>query len=85
MCLQNTHQQNSEGTLYGKNATAGVINVITQAPNLEESSGYFEVIESDFNSQRVQGSASMPLGDASAIRASFSTPLQQGLASILLP
>ena len=47
--------QGPQGTLYGKNATAGVINVITQAPNLEESSGYFEVIESDFNSQRLSG------------------------------
>ena len=70
--------QGPQGTLYGKNATAGVINVITQAPNLEESSGYFEVIESDFNSQRVQGSASMPLGEASAIRASFSTHESDG-------
>jgi iron complex outermembrane receptor protein len=65
--------QGPQGTLYGKNATAGVINVITQAPNLEESSGYFEIEETDFNGQRLQGAANMPLGDNSAIRASFAT------------
>ena len=70
--------QGPQGTLYGKNATAGVINVLTKAPNLDESSGYLEIQEADFNSQRVQAAVNMPLSENSAIRASFASHESDG-------
>lgn len=57
-----------QGTLYGRNATAGVINFITAKPDL---SGFHASAEGDYgnyNSYRVKGMVNLPLGDTFGIR-----------------
>ncbi len=51
-----------QGTLYGRNTTAGVINVITQKPN-EELGGFIDVSYGDYNYIRTRGAINIPLTD----------------------
>ena len=49
-----------QGTLYGRNATGGSINVISKAPE-EEFGGKFELQVGDFNQQQFKGVLNAPL------------------------
>ncbi len=51
-----------QGTLFGKNATAGVINVVTAAPSFTPSSDV-ELTGGNFNDERVNASITGPLVD----------------------
>ena len=50
-----------QGTLYGRNATAGAINIITREPG-DTLAGGFDVRTGNFNSVNARGSVSGPLG-----------------------
>jgi iron complex outermembrane receptor protein len=57
-----------QGTLYGRNATAGVVNVISNRPKFDfEAAANGEV--SNFDTQRAEAMANMPVTDTLAIRA----------------
>lgn len=62
-----------QGTLYGRNAMAGVINIITKKPNLDQGSlGFAEASIGDFGAQRYVVGTSIPLyKDLSANIAGF--------------
>ncbi len=62
--------QGPQGTLYGKNANAGAISVITKRPNLEEFEGYAEGTIGDYGLGRLTLAASGPLSDTLAYRIS---------------
>lgn len=57
-----------QGTLYGRNATSGVLNTITARPDLSDfaASGEFEY--GNYNSIRVEGMVNVPLSDWAGIR-----------------
>ncbi|MEO0981705.1 MAG: TonB-dependent receptor [Pseudomonadota bacterium] len=57
-----------QGTLFGRNATGGAINVITAKPALEEFSGAVAYQYGNFSSHRVDGHVNVPLGDHAALR-----------------
>jgi iron complex outermembrane recepter protein len=57
-----------QGTLYGRNATGGAINVITAKPRLGEYSGDVTVEVGNYNSLKATGAANIPLGEANALR-----------------
>ena len=57
-----------QGTLYGRNATGGAINVITKAPELGYLGGYAIGSYGNYNSLNLQGAVNIPLGDATAVR-----------------
>ena len=57
-----------QGTLFGKNASAGVIHVITRAPDFERQSGAASVLLGQDHEHRVEGAVSGPLGDQLAYR-----------------
>lgn len=59
-----------QGTLYGRNATAGAINVLPTRPKLGESSGYVTAGYGNYDAFSVQGAINLPIGEDGAIRVS---------------
>lgn len=57
-----------QGTLYGRNATAGVINIIPNQPKLGEFSGYGTVSYGNYNALAAEAAINIPLGEKSAMR-----------------
>lgn len=56
-----------QGTLYGRNATAGAINIITRRPS-DTFSAYVSGEAGDYSRWGAQGAVNMPLGDTFAVR-----------------
>ena len=56
-----------QGTLFGKNASAGVVNITTQMPR-QELGGSVEASYFEGNEVRVKGSVNAPVGTNSAVR-----------------
>src|SRR5690606_34484049 len=50
-----------QGMLFGKNAAAGVINIVTARPNLTEMEGDASISYASFNEVRAKGSVSVPI------------------------
>ncbi|MBB4101076.1 TonB-dependent receptor [Sphingomonas kyeonggiensis] len=58
-----------QGTLFGKNATAGVINIVTARPS-KSFTGNVEATVAEHNEYRVKGSLSGPISDTLSARVS---------------
>lgn len=58
-----------QGTLYGRNATGGALNVITHAPDLGEFNGNLVGEYGNYDAIRVDGALNVPLGEDAAVRA----------------
>ncbi|MEM8918516.1 MAG: TonB-dependent receptor [Pseudomonadota bacterium] len=56
-----------QGTLYGRNTTAGVLNIITKKPT-DEFEGYVTAGYGNFNSIKLRGALNVPLGDVISTR-----------------
>jgi iron complex outermembrane recepter protein len=67
-----------QGTLYGRNATGGAINFITNRPTLAEFSGYVGGDVGNFDLRRLNGAVNLPAGDSVAIRAAFQVTERDG-------
>ena len=59
-----------QGTLYGRNATGGAINVIPEKPELNYTGGYMSGSYGNYNSYGVEGAINASLGNSTAIRVS---------------
>jgi iron complex outermembrane recepter protein len=59
-----------QGTLYGRNATAGAINVLPTKPKVGEFSGNFTGSYGNYNAINLQGAVNAPMGENGAIRIS---------------
>jgi iron complex outermembrane receptor protein len=57
-----------QGTLYGRNAIAGVVNVITNDPSLDGFSGDAKVGFGNFGAQTLTAVANLPVTDIAAVR-----------------
>ncbi|OYU13991.1 MAG: TonB-dependent receptor [Alphaproteobacteria bacterium PA4] len=57
-----------QGTLFGRNATSGVINFITAKPNLNKFGAAGEVDYGNFNSIRVRGMVNVPVTETLGVR-----------------
>ena len=66
-----------QGTLYGRNAAAGVINIITNAPG-PELGGQLTVNVGNYDLRRVQGAVNIPLKQNLAVRAAFNVVDRDG-------
>ncbi|WP_321396257.1 TonB-dependent receptor [Emcibacter sp.] len=62
-----------QGTLFGRNATGGLVHYITVKPDLEEFNGYGSVSYGSFERMKFQGAVGIPVTDKFALRASFAT------------
>lgn len=58
-----------QGTLYGRSATAGVVNFITKNPKLSEFGGDISIEVGEASLKNVQAAVNAPIGDKFAIRA----------------
>ncbi|WP_233352988.1 TonB-dependent receptor [Henriciella mobilis] len=57
-----------QGTLYGRNATGGVFNLITAKPVLEEFQADAKLTYGNYNTVKAKGMVNVPLGDSAALR-----------------
>ncbi|MEL6285221.1 MAG: TonB-dependent receptor [Pseudomonadota bacterium] len=57
-----------QGTLYGRNATGGVVNIITAKPVLGEFQADARATIGNFSTVKGKGSVNLPIGDTAAIR-----------------
>lgn len=57
-----------QGTLYGRNATGGAINVIPRRPTLRDVTGSVELEYGNFDNKRGSAALNLPLGDSVALR-----------------
>jgi iron complex outermembrane receptor protein len=68
-----------QGTLYGRNATAGVINVISAKPNLHEFDGWVKGEVGNYHTKRVSAMVNVPLiEDKLAVRIAGALTDRQG-------
>lgn len=70
-----------QGTLYGRNASGGAINVITAKPQLGQVSGFGEVMAGNYAAFQASGAINLPLGDRLAIRAAGQVATHDGYLS----
>ena len=61
-----------QGTLYGRNATGGAVNVLPTQPKLGEFSGYLTGSYGNYSAVNVEGAVNVPMGPNGALRVSGS-------------
>ena len=57
-----------QGTLFGGNATSGVVNVVSAKPDLSEIAAKAEFEYGNFNSIKAKGMVNVPIGDTLGVR-----------------
>jgi iron complex outermembrane receptor protein len=67
-----------QGTLFGKNSSSGAINIISNKPELGETSGELRVGAGNFDTVSGQAVLNVPLGEIAAARVSLYTQEQDG-------
>lgn len=70
-----------QGTLYGRNSTSGVVNVITRKPQLDELQGNIELGAGNFSQFIANGALNIPLSDNVAFRGAFMSNTRDGFTS----
>ena len=60
-----------QGTLYGRNSTSGVVNLITRKPDLEAFGGDIQVGYGNFDAVDVRGALNVPFSDNLGARVAF--------------
>jgi outer membrane receptor protein involved in Fe transport len=67
-----------QSTLFGKNASAGVINVVTAAPNMEEFGGSAALTYGNYNQVIVKGDVSGPISDTAGFSLALNSNKRDG-------
>lgn len=70
-----------QGTLYGRNATGGAVNVVSRRPRLGERTFDGEIEVGNYNAIRVVGGVNLPLGDRAALRIAGQSIYNSGFLS----
>lgn len=70
-----------QGTLYGRNATGGAVNLITAKPRLGEFGGFATAEYGNYNSVKGSGAVNLALGDNAAFRLSGQYAKRDGFYS----
>ncbi len=67
-----------QGTLFGRNTSAGALTITTKAPNLDEIEAFANATAGNFNAYNVQAGVSAPLSDTFAVRLSGAWRVRDG-------
>lgn len=70
-----------QGTLYGRNATGGVLNILPVQPKFGELSGYVTAGIQNYDGYLAEGALNVPLGDQAALRVSYQGSWRDGYIS----
>ncbi len=80
-----------QGTLYGRNATGGLVHYVSNKPSLDGPEGYLDVTYGIFDTsanadqKRIEGALGGPLSDTLAVRVSFLYNQNDGYLDNLYP
>jgi iron complex outermembrane receptor protein len=72
-----------QGTLFGRNANAGVINVITAKPEFDSTFGQLDFTLGSYDLKRLKGHLNVPLSDTFALRGAAFIEKRDGYTSFL--
>jgi iron complex outermembrane receptor protein len=72
-----------QGTLFGRNSNAGVINIVTAKPQIDKVFGGMDVTLGSYDLQRVKGHLNLPLSDTFALRGSAYVEQRDGYIEFL--
>ncbi len=67
-----------QGTLYGRNATGGAVNVLPEHPHAGENSGYLTASYGNYNAFTGEGAINLALGEDGAVRVSGTVTRRDG-------
>ena len=67
-----------QGTLFGQNSTGGAINVITQAPTMDEVYGKADLTVGDYDLLRARAAVNVPISETFAARLSVQSNQHEG-------
>jgi iron complex outermembrane recepter protein len=70
-----------QGTLYGRNATGGVINVIPETPKIGSVESSIKYETGNYNASRFTAMINRPLGENVAIRGAFASTKRDGFTT----
>ena len=71
-----------QGTEFGQGTTGGAINLVTIRPDTEAASGNLGISFGNYNMVRARAAVNVPVGENSAIRASFQSYSHDGFSEI---
>ncbi|GAB3093320.1 TonB-dependent receptor [Aestuariicella hydrocarbonica] len=74
-----------QGTLYGKNATGGAVNLITTKPQMDGTSGYLNLGLGNYGAYNVAGAFDTELSETLGMRLAFTTTENDGYVENKLP
>ena len=72
-----------QGTLFGRNALAGAVNMVSKAPDLTKSTAYAEITGGSYDRLDLRAGINMPLADNLALRVSAVSKKQTGYEDML--
>jgi iron complex outermembrane receptor protein len=67
-----------QGTLFGRNSTAGTVNLITAKPRLDDMDAYADVTVGDYSRIGTRGMLNMPISESFGLRAAVATERHDG-------
>lgn len=72
-----------QGTLFGRNAIAGAMNLVTRQPSLTDATGFAEVTVGSYNRKDLRAGFTIPVTDTLAVGASFISKKRRGYQEML--
>ena len=72
-----------QGTLFGRNAISGAVNLVSKKPSLTETTGYVDLTVGSFNRLELRAGINLPLSDTLAISASGASKRRQGYMDLV--
>jgi outer membrane receptor protein involved in Fe transport len=74
-----------QGTLFGRNASAGLIHVISRRPNLSQIEGFAELSYGNYDMIRAAGAINVPFGESVAARIDAVYTRRDGFYTVVNP